>query len=110
MRNFYRKILYLVAFLPFFSWLFAQENDTVVQLKHVNIQAYPYKEVSPAQILKGEELQQLNSHNVADALRYFSGVQIKDYGGIGGLKTVNIRSMGSPVSYTHLTLPTTPYV
>ncbi|MDK7675209.1 TonB-dependent receptor [Weeksella virosa] len=95
MRNFYRKILYLVAFLPFCSWLFAQENDTVVQLKHVNIQAYPYKEVSPAQILKGEELQQLNSHNVADALRYFSGVQIKDYGGIGGLKTVNIRSMGS---------------
>jgi hypothetical protein len=28
-------------------------------------------------------------------LRYFSGVQIKDYGGMGGLKTVNIRSMGS---------------
>jgi hypothetical protein len=28
-------------------------------------------------------------------LRYFSGVQIKDYGGMGGLKTINIRSMGS---------------
>ena len=28
-------------------------------------------------------------------MRYFSGVQVKDYGGIGGLKTVNIRSMGS---------------
>lgn len=34
-------------------------------------------------------------HSVADAIRYFSGVQIKDYGGIGGLKTVNIRSMGT---------------
>ncbi|WP_410519127.1 TonB-dependent receptor, partial [Alistipes finegoldii] len=51
--------------------------------------------VVPAQILSGEKLQRLNSHSVSDALRYFSGVQIKDYGGIGGLKTVNIRSMGS---------------
>ena len=33
--------------------------------------------------------------SVADAIRYFSGIQIKDYGGIGGLKTVNIRSMGT---------------
>lgn len=32
---------------------------------------------------------------MADALRYFSGIQIKDYGGVGGLKTVNIRSMGT---------------
>ena len=53
------------------------------------------KEVVPTQQLAGEQLQRLGSHSVADALRYFSGVQIKDYGGIGGLKTVNIRSMGT---------------
>lgn len=47
------------------------------------------------QLLQGDELRRLNSHNVADALRYFSGVQIKDYGGIGGVKTIDIRSMGS---------------
>ncbi|MCC8088698.1 MAG: TonB-dependent receptor [Rikenellaceae bacterium] len=46
-------------------------------------------------MLSGQELQKLSVHSVADAVRYFSGVQIKDYGGIGGLKTVNIRSMGS---------------
>ena len=40
-------------------------------------------------------LQSLNSFSVADAIRYFSGIQIKDYGGIGGLKTVNIRSLGT---------------
>lgn len=51
--------------------------------------------MSPVQILSGKELEKLNVYSVADALRYFSGVQIKDYGGIGGLKTVNIRSMGS---------------
>lgn len=55
----------------------------------------PQKEVIPAQVLSGEELQRLNSNSVADALRYFAGVQVKDYGGVGGIKTVNIRSMGT---------------
>lgn len=32
---------------------------------------------------------------VADVLRQFTGVQVKDYGGVGGLKTVNVRSLGS---------------
>lgn len=53
------------------------------------------KEIIPVQTLSGEVFGKLNAHSVADALRYFSGVQLKDYGGIGGLKTVNIRSMGS---------------
>ena len=38
--------------------------------------------MSPVQILSGKELEKLNVYSVADALRYFSGVQIKDYGGI----------------------------
>lgn len=53
------------------------------------------KEIIPVQSLSGRELERLNAHSVADALRYFSGVQLKDYGGIGGLKTINVRSMGS---------------
>lgn len=32
---------------------------------------------------------------VADVIRRFTGVQVKDYGGAGGLKTVNVRSLGS---------------
>lgn len=52
-------------------------------------------EAAPVQILSGERLRALGTHSVADAIRYFSGVQIKDYGGIGGLKTINIRSLGS---------------
>lgn len=56
---------------------------------------YKYREVIPAQTLKEEDLQRLNSLSVADAIRYFSGIQLKDYGGVGGLKTVNIRSMGT---------------
>ena len=53
------------------------------------------KDVIIPQTLKGAELQRLNALSVADALRYFSGVQLKDYGGVGGIKTINVRSMGS---------------
>ena len=55
----------------------------------------PGEDIIPVQVLSGEELNRLNSNSVADALRYFSGVQVKDYGGVGGIKTVNIRSMGT---------------
>ena len=52
-------------------------------------------EIVPVQKLSGRALSELSVHSVADAIRYFSGAQVKDYGGIGGLKTVNIRSLGS---------------
>lgn len=73
----------------------ASVGDTV-RLSEVQVTAKrPLSEVIPAQRLSGEELRRLNSQSVADALRFFSGVQIKDYGGVGGIKTVNIRSMGT---------------
>lgn len=54
-----------------------------------------YRDVIPAQVMTSKDLEKQNSLSVADAIRFFSGVQLKDYGGIGGLKTVNIRSMGT---------------
>ena len=56
---------------------------------------YKEKDIIKPQRLEGKELERLNSLSVADAIRFFSGVQIKDYGGVGGIKTVNIRSMGT---------------
>ena len=70
-------------------------TDSLQYLPEVVIKAKTYREVIPAQKLSGEELKTLNSFSVADAIRYFSGVQMKDYGGIGGLKTVNVRSLGT---------------
>ena len=71
------------------------DSVRILAIDEVTVLGRQNRAVVPAQILSGEKLQRLNSHSVSDALRYFSGVQIKDYGGIGGLKTVNIRSMGS---------------
>ena len=50
---------------------------------------------APLQILTGEALEGLNAIQVADAVKHFSGVMVKDYGGIGGLKTVSVRSLGA---------------
>ena len=74
----------------------ADEMPDSVALPEVQVTAKRrFDEVIPAQRLDGEALQRLNSNSVADALRYFSGVQVKDYGGVGGIKTVNVRSMGT---------------
>ena len=53
------------------------------------------REVTPHQTIGYKQLQGLPSTSVADALKYMAGVQIKDYGGLGGQKTVNVRSLGS---------------
>ena len=53
------------------------------------------REVTPHQTISYGQIQGLPSSNVADALKYMAGVQIKDYGGLGGQKTVNVRSLGS---------------
>ncbi|HJV78315.1 MAG TPA: TonB-dependent receptor [Paludibacter sp.] len=49
----------------------------------------------PVQIYSEKEIGTLNAVNVTDVAKYFSGVIIKDYGGIGGLKTVSLRGMGA---------------
>ena len=61
----------------------------------VSVVAVRERTIVKPQVLTDSVLQRLNSQSVADALRYFTGVQVKDYGGIGGIKTVNIRSMGT---------------
>ncbi len=69
-------------------------NDFRIEEVEVTARALT-KDVIVPQTLKGAQLERLNALNVADALRYFSGVQLKDYGGVGGIKTINVRSMGS---------------
>lgn len=51
--------------------------------------------ITGGQVLEGAELRKMSGYSVADAVRFLSGVQVKDYGGIGGLKTINVRSIGS---------------
>ncbi|MGM9674283.1 MAG: TonB-dependent receptor [Bacteroidaceae bacterium] len=69
--------------------------DSVKVIHEVVVRGESQPDIIPSQQLKGEQLGRLNGLNVADALRFFAGVQLKDYGGVGGIKTINIRSMGT---------------
>ena len=93
-----QSILSIFLLGTFFNLLQAQEKDTIrsrdIQEIIVNRKLQETGVIS-SQKLTGKELEKMNSTSVADAIRYFSGIQLKDYGGIGGMKTVNIRGMGT---------------
>lgn len=49
----------------------------------------------PLQCMDADRIRQSGSRTLAEALAHFAGLNIRDYGGIGGLKTVNLRSLGA---------------
>lgn len=81
-----------VLLLAVSATLQAQEADTLAAAHILAARELPV-------ILASEEVKLSEAvavpQAVADVLRRFTGVQVKDYGGVGGLKTVNVRSLGS---------------
>ena len=71
-------------------------TDSIKELHEVTVTSkQPVRTIATSQTLSGADLQALSTTSVADALKYFAGVQVKDYGGLGGLKTINVRSLGA---------------
>ncbi len=65
------------------------------------------RSTTPLQIFDSEDIQRLHALQLSDAVKYFSGVTVKDYGGVGGLKTISVRSLGAnhtAVGYDGITL------
>lgn len=117
MRRFFAKrcCAFVFSGLPVLSCFSVQENkaDSLKEysIREVTvIENYRNAEVrssAPLQILSSKQIQNLNALQVSDAVKYFSGVAVKDYGGIGGLKTVSVRSLGAAhtaVSYDGISL------
>lgn len=50
---------------------------------------------SPVQMIWSENLSDLGITDIGDAVKRFAGARVKDYGGIGGVKTVSVRNMGA---------------
>ena len=101
-----RRILFILSLTLLGVVALAQNNaadslylDSIY--RHLDLEEFTItarvkeKDIIIPQTLSGVQLKKMNALSVADAIRYFSGVQIKDYGGVGGIKTVNIRSMGT---------------
>lgn len=97
-RNLFFPIVCISSFIcPSLHW--AQAKSDSLKIKEIQeiIIATKRQDIGiiSSQKLSGKELENMNALSVADAVRYFSGIQLKDYGGIGGLKTINIRGMGT---------------
>lgn len=96
-RGFNKLWLTVIPLLLFSNTLKAQ-SDTTKRLEEVRVSASRIPVVgtiTPSQQITSADFLKNSSYNVADAIRNFSGVNIKDYGGIGGLKTVSVRSLGA---------------
>ncbi|MCD8292367.1 MAG: TonB-dependent receptor [Prevotellaceae bacterium] len=93
----------LPALCPLLLWAQAGRQDTITgkvhQIDSVTVTARrvprAVSATMPLQTLSYEQIDLLGIQDMADAVRRFAGVNVKDYGGIGGLKTVSIRNMGA---------------
>lgn len=113
-RSFY--ISALMLYFPFLLYAQRQKVDTtkIYDIPEVTVsERYQTREVrssAPIQILTREKLNNLQALQVSDAVKHFAGVTVKDYGGIGGLKTVSLRSLGAEhtaVGYDGITISDT---
>lgn len=86
-------------------------RDTLVKMEEVTVKAKrtPLSVTSPqpVQQMSRAQMDALGIQRVADAVKRFAGVSVRDYGGIGGLQTVSVRSLGAAhtaVSYDGVTV------
>ena len=89
-------------------------DSTVHQLKQVDIAGHRTERnvlaSKPIQQMQKAELEELGIQNLADAVKKFAGTNVRDYGGIGGMKTVSVRNLGAhhtAVSYDGVTVSNT---
>lgn len=77
--------------------LWAQSDSTIHRdVEAVDIEAQQNRRTAmPVQMMSAVEIQRVGAQNVADVVRHFGGTTVKDYGGVGGLKTVSVRGMGA---------------
>ncbi|MCL2511951.1 MAG: Plug domain-containing protein, partial [Bacteroidales bacterium] len=104
MRNKYRittTIFFAIILQGLFFCAMSQQVDTVriTELQEVHITDKSIKRelysTTPMQVLDAAKIERLNVAQLSDAVKFFSGVTVKDYGGVGGLKTVSLRGFGA---------------
>lgn len=95
--------LFCVAMLTSYAHkpLCAQQvSDTIrseIKLKNVDVfgkrRANPLSVAVPEQVADRVYLEKIGIADLADALKQFAGVTVRDYGGVGGLKTISVRGL-----------------
>lgn len=93
-----RKYLILLSLLvPILTW--GQDTLRRSSLPEINIrQIRSSVPILPTQVTYQEQMIKLGDAVLSDAVKRMSGVTLKDYGGVGGIKTVSVRGLGSQFS------------
>ena len=76
------------AYLPAADTL---ESALVRQERYLS----PHESGTVAQVLDAKAIERRGARQLNEVVRTMAGVSVKDYGGIGGLKTVSVRNMGA---------------
>lgn len=94
-----KKVLLLLVFSLFFAENFAQIDTSVQFLEGISVEGKAERSAIsttvPVQTLTQADIQTMPAVLLSDVLKLFSGIVIKDYGGVGGMKTVSMRGFGS---------------
>ena len=96
-------------------WAQQQVTDTITSKVHVidevtvstTGRSRNVISTAPTQLVTQKQLLYQGITDLSDALRRFSGVNVRDYGGAGGVKTISVRSLGSQhtaVAYDGITI------
>jgi hypothetical protein len=76
-----------------------RDSASTRRLSEVNINANSPQKVfsGPAAVqqISAQQIKELPTLQLSDALKYMSGVVVRDYGGTGGMKTVSVRGLGT---------------
>ena len=87
--------MHLAAALIAASVLCVQKPDTLDVARVTDSRNIAMESSAPLRRIQADELRSSGAIALQDALRTFAGVSVKDYGGIGGMKSVSIRSFGA---------------
>lgn len=77
-------------------------QDTVRSLDEVEVSSQrapsTMRTAVPTQVMDIEKIEAQGALQLSDAIKHMAGVTLKDYGGVGGLKTVSARGLGTQFS------------
>ncbi len=93
-----QTVYFLGLILLCFETAFGQDSIKSVMLERVDVIATSLEEKQTQQsgdAIESEQIDKSGFRSVGEVVRFLSGVTVKDYGGVGGLKTVSVRGLGA---------------
>ena len=82
---------FILLFFSLFPFAFLSQE--VKEFEDVEVLG-SYKKLFPNTIINKDEIEELSPHDLGHLLQRVSGVSMRSYGGLGGMKTISLRGLG----------------